>query len=109
MSTTDTTVVTGQIARVLFEAPDGPFAAITITTEAGSIRAVGALAGVTAGQQVRLTGAWRTHPRHGKQFNVESVTAVDPVGERGAIAYLSRVPGIGKSCCAVWRTRSGGV
>ena len=44
-----------------------------------------------------MTGTWRSHPRHGRQFDVASVTAVDPVGERGALAYLARVPGIGKT------------
>ena len=50
VTTGTATTLTGQIARVLFEAPDGPFAAITVTTDAGSIRAVGALTGVSAGQ-----------------------------------------------------------
>lgn len=47
------------------------------------------------GQQVVLVGKWVDHPRHGRQFQVESVRPHLEPGPEGIIRWLTRHPGVG--------------
>ncbi|MES1246226.1 MAG: AAA family ATPase, partial [Actinomycetota bacterium] len=63
---------------------------------ADAVTLTGPLAHVTAGEQLLCVGAWREHPRHGRQFVVESFRAVLPRSSDGIQLWLTRrVPGIG--------------
>jgi exodeoxyribonuclease V alpha subunit len=58
---------------------------------------VGSLLGAQVGESLRLTGRWTTHPRYGRQFEVESYTTVLPATITGIERYLGSglVKGIG--------------
>ncbi|MFD0903329.1 SF1B family DNA helicase RecD2 [Actinomadura sediminis] len=58
---------------------------------------VGALLGAQVGESLRLTGRWRSHPRYGRQFEVESYTTVLPATVQGIRRYLGSgmIKGIG--------------
>jgi exodeoxyribonuclease V alpha subunit len=58
---------------------------------------VGALLGVQPGESIRLVGRWGSHPRYGRQFEVESFTTVLPATIQGIERYLGSglVKGIG--------------
>jgi len=58
---------------------------------------VGPLPGAQLGESLRLTGRWSSHPRYGRQFEVESCTTVLPATVQGIRRYLGSglIKGIG--------------
>jgi exodeoxyribonuclease V alpha subunit len=58
---------------------------------------VGALLGAQPGESLRLSGRWSSHPKFGRQFEVESYTTVLPATIQGVQRYLGSglVKGIG--------------
>ncbi|XNL79954.1 ATP-dependent RecD-like DNA helicase [Actinomadura madurae] len=58
---------------------------------------VGALLGAQVGESLRLVGRWRSHPKYGKQFEVDSYTTVLPATIQGIRRYLGSgmIKGIG--------------
>ena len=69
------------------------------TDRSGSdlLTVVGALLGVQPGESLRLVGRWSSHPRYGRQFEVESYTTVLPATIQGIERYLGSglIKGIG--------------
>ena len=69
------------------------------TDRSGSdlVTVVGALLGVQPGESLRLVGRWGSHPRYGRQFEVESYTTVLPATIQGIERYLGSglIKGIG--------------
>src|SRR4051794_30299952 len=69
------------------------------TDRSGSdlLTVVGALLGVQPGESLRLVGRWASHPRYGRQFEVESFTTVLPATIQGIERYLGSglIKGIG--------------
>ncbi|NYT92618.1 ATP-dependent RecD-like DNA helicase [Salinispora sp. H7-4] len=58
---------------------------------------VGALLGAQPGESLRLHGRWSSHPKYGRQFEVDSYTTVLPATIQGIQRYLGSglVKGIG--------------
>jgi hypothetical protein len=89
--------VTAEVRHVVFRAPDRPFAVLALQAADGRrITAAGPLAHLEPEARVEITGAWRTHGRHGPRLQVTAVRVLDPVSERGVLATLTRLPGIGE-------------
>jgi exodeoxyribonuclease V alpha subunit len=69
------------------------------TAKSGSdlLTVVGALLGAQVGESLRLTGRWRSHPKYGRQFEVDSYTTVLPATIQGIRRYLGSgmIKGIG--------------
>ncbi|WP_246001474.1 SF1B family DNA helicase RecD2 [Allorhizocola rhizosphaerae] len=69
------------------------------TDRSGSdlLTVVGPLLGAQPGESLRLQGRWTTHPRYGRQFEVESYTTVLPATIKGIERYLGSglIKGIG--------------
>src|SRR3954467_7484807 len=61
------------------------------------VTVVGALLGVQPGESLRLAGRWGSHPRYGRQFEVDSYTTVLPATIQGIERYLGSglIKGIG--------------
>src|SRR5262249_20188656 len=60
----------GSARRVVFPAPDGSFAVLRpqVAGRDEPVAVVGPLAESTAGELLKLEGAWERHPTHGEQF-----------------------------------------
>jgi exodeoxyribonuclease V alpha subunit len=63
---------------------------------------VGALLGVQPGESLRLVGRWGSHPKYGRQFEVDSSTTVLPATIQGIERYLGSglIKGIGPQTAA---------
>jgi len=63
---------------------------------------VGSLLGVQPGESLRLLGRWGSHPRYGRQFEVDSFTTVLPATIQGIERYLGSglIKGIGPKMAA---------
>src|SRR5215203_998393 len=71
--------------------------AATDRSGADLVTVVGALLGVQPGESLRLVGRWGSHPRYGRQFEVDSYTTVLPATIQGIERYLGSglIKGIG--------------
>src|SRR5574342_891541 len=63
---------------------------------------VGSLLGVQPGESLRLVGRWGSHPKYGRQFEVDSFTTVLPATVQGIERYLGSglIKGIGPKMAA---------
>src|SRR4051812_47360404 len=72
------------------------FAVVAAVTDDGEeVTLTGPLAHVHEGELLELGGAWREHPRHGRQFAVERLRSSAPASEDALLAYLASVKHVG--------------
>ncbi|WP_285695858.1 ATP-dependent RecD-like DNA helicase [Actinomadura sp. NBRC 104412] len=93
-------VLEAVLERVTYANDDTGYTVARVATErTGSelLTVVGALLGAQVGESLRLTGRWRSHPKYGRQFEVESYTTVLPATVQGIRRYLGSgmIKGIG--------------
>jgi exodeoxyribonuclease V alpha subunit len=85
-----------EVAAIRFRTDDGEFAVLVGLNDAGDeIVLTGALGHLHAGESAEVTGEWRTHAKHGRQFHCERVKIAPPSSENALVAYLSGVKHIG--------------
>lgn len=90
--------LTGEVREVVYENEDNGYAVVRVDVRgfALPITATGMLYGMSEGTVVRLRGAFKEHPRFGRQFHVEFHEEVRPASRRGMIGYLaSQFDGVG--------------
>ncbi|GGM10753.1 MULTISPECIES: SF1B family DNA helicase RecD2 [Micromonospora] len=94
-----TAVLDAVLERLTYVNEETGFTVARVATERGSdlLTVVGALLGAQPGESLRLRGRWSSHPRHGRQFEVDSYTTVLPATVQGIQRYLGSglVKGIG--------------
>jgi exodeoxyribonuclease V alpha subunit len=93
-------VVEGVLERITYANEETGYTIARLATErSGSdlLTVVGSLLGAQVGESLRLSGRWTSHPRYGRQFEVESYTTVLPATITGIERYLGSglVKGIG--------------
>ena len=77
--------LTVEVAAVRWRADGEDFAVLAgVTDEGEEVTVTGPLAHVHAGETVLVEGAWREHPRHGRQFAAERVRLQERDERRGA-------------------------
>src|SRR4051812_27544647 len=83
-----------EVVAVRYSVDD--FAVLSALTDEGEeITLVGPLAHVHAGEALSVDGAWREHPRHGRQLAVVHVRVREPVSEAALIAVLQATKHVG--------------
>jgi exodeoxyribonuclease V alpha subunit len=93
-------VLEAVLERVTYANEDTGYTVARVATErsgADLLTVVGALLGAQVGESLKLTGRWRSHPKYGKQFEVDSYTTVLPATIQGIRRYLGSgmIKGIG--------------
>ena len=93
-------VLEAVLERITYANEETGYTVARVATErTGSelLTVVGALLGAQVGESLRLTGRWRSHPKYGRQFEVESYTTVLPATVQGIRRYLGSgmIKGIG--------------
>jgi len=94
-----TETITGYLDRISYHNAENDYTVARLIT-AGTeerITVVGYLSGVREGENLRLEGSWKQHPRFGTQFSVESFQFIYPETETGIERYLGSglIRGIG--------------
>lgn len=74
----------------------------TSRSDTDLLTVVGSLLGVQPGESLRLVGRWGSHPKYGRQFEVQSYTTVLPATVQGIERYLGSglIKGIGPKTAA---------
>ncbi|MCM3920245.1 ATP-dependent RecD-like DNA helicase [Frankia sp. AiPs1] len=93
-------VVEGVLERITFVSEETGYTIARLATERSGpdlLTVVGPLLGAQIGESLRLTGQWGSHPRYGRQFQVDSYTTVLPATIQGIRRYLGSglIKGIG--------------
>ena len=94
------TVLQAVLERITYANEETGYTIARVATDrSGSdlLTVVGALLGVQPGESLRLVGRWGSHPRYGRQFEVDSYTTVLPATIQGIERYLGSglIKGIG--------------
>lgn len=104
-------VLTGSVERVTFYNPENGYSVVRLkpeqqkipgTNREGLVTVTGNLPELTPGEQVRLSGRWVQHSRHGLQFQVETCEQILPASVEGIRRYLGSglIKGIGPQLAA---------
>jgi exodeoxyribonuclease V alpha subunit len=88
----------GTLSRITYQHPETHYTVARIEIDgASSITAVGVIFPVSEGEEIKVTGGWKTHRRYGLQFQVDHWEKVDPATIEGIEKYLGSglIKGIG--------------
>ncbi|MBT8226582.1 MAG: ATP-dependent RecD-like DNA helicase [Dactylosporangium sp.] len=92
-------VLEAVLERLTYVNEDNGYTVAKVATARSSdlTTVVGALLGAQPGESLRLIGRWSSHPKFGRQFEVESYTTVLPATIQGIQRYLGSglIKGIG--------------
>jgi exodeoxyribonuclease V alpha subunit len=88
------------LERITYANEDTGYTIARVATDRSGpdlLTVVGPLLGAQVGESLRLTGRWSSHPKYGKQFQVDSYTTVLPATIQGIRRYLGSgmIKGIG--------------
>ncbi|HEY7218905.1 MAG TPA: ATP-dependent RecD-like DNA helicase [Candidatus Binatia bacterium] len=90
--------IRGTIGRITYQHPETHYTVARLDEDGGpGITLVGTLFPVAEGEEIKVTGAWKRHPRYGLQFQVEHWEKIDPATLEGIEKYLGSgmIKGIG--------------
>ena len=92
----------GIVTKIIFFNEENAYLVLELETEGERVVVVGYAANLCAGESVRVTGEYVTHPAYGRQFSACSIESVPPTSQAGILAYLESgiVKGIGKTLAA---------
>ena len=88
----------GTISRITYQHPDTHYTVARIEIDgASAVTIVGVIFPVSEGEEIKVTGLWKTHPRYGLQFQVDHWEKIDPATIEGIEKYLGSglIKGIG--------------
>jgi exodeoxyribonuclease V alpha subunit len=92
------TSIQGTISRITYQHPESHYTVARLDEDGGpAATVVGVLFPVSEGEEIKVTGVWKRHPRFGLQFQVDHWTKVDPATLEGIEKYLGSglIKGIG--------------
>ncbi|MGH7824299.1 MAG: SF1B family DNA helicase RecD2 [Candidatus Binatia bacterium] len=93
-----TSTLQGTVSRITYRHPETHYTVARLDVDgASSVTVVGVIYPVSEGEEIKVDGFWKTHPRYGLQFQVAHWQKVDPATIDGIEKYLGSglVKGIG--------------
>ena len=91
--------LSGYIENIVFSSEETGFAVVRLKQprEKDLTTLIGTMPGVNPGETIHCQGTWKHHPKHGRQFVVESYELTAPVDVLGIQKYLESgmVKGVG--------------
>ena len=94
----DTSSIQGTISRITYQHPETHYTVARLDEDGGpGVTVVGTLFPVSEGEEIKVTGAWKRHPRYGLQFQIDHWEKIDPATIEGIEKYLGSglIKGIG--------------
>ena len=88
----------GTIIRITYQHPETHYTVARLEVDGASgMTVVGTIFPVSEGEEIKVRGFWKTHPRYGLQFQVDHWEKVDPATLEGIERYLGSglIKGIG--------------
>ncbi|MFB3107860.1 MAG: AAA family ATPase, partial [Candidatus Binatia bacterium] len=79
----------GTVAKVTYQNPEGRYTVLRLEVEGShDVTVVGEIFPISEGEEVRVTGLWKMHPRYGLQFQAEQWQKLEPATLEGIERYL---------------------
>jgi exodeoxyribonuclease V alpha subunit len=99
------TVLDAVLERITYANEETGYTIARVATDRSGtdlLTVVGSLLGVQPGESLRLVGRWGSHPKYGRQFEIDSFTTVLPATVQGIERYLGSglIKGIGPKMAA---------
>jgi exodeoxyribonuclease V alpha subunit len=97
---TEKSSLQGTVGRITYHNPENHYTVARLDSDSGpGTTIVGTIFPVCEGEEIKVMGAWKRHPRYGLQFHVEQWYKVDPATLEGIEKYLGSglIKGIGPS------------
>jgi exodeoxyribonuclease V alpha subunit len=94
----DRSLLQGTITRITYQNPDAPYTVARLQVDGvEEVTVVGGIFPVSEGEEIKVSGNWKTHPRYGLQFQALSWEKVEPATLEGIEKYLGSglIKGIG--------------
>ncbi len=88
----------GTITRITYQNPEAPYTVARLQVDGlEQVTVVGGIFPVSEGEEIKVSGSWKTHPRYGLQFQVEQWEKIEPATLEGIEKYLGSglIKGIG--------------
>jgi exodeoxyribonuclease V alpha subunit len=88
----------GTITRITYQNPEAPYTVARLQVEGvEQVTVVGGIFPVSEGEEIKVSGCWKTHPRYGLQFQAEQWEKIEPATLEGIEKYLGSglIKGIG--------------
>lgn len=88
----------GTVTRITYQDPEGRYTVARLEVDRSQdVTVVGAIFPVGEGEEIKVSGQWRVHPRYGLQFQAEQWEKVEPATLEGIERYLGSglIKGIG--------------
>ena len=88
----------GTIGRITYHHPESHYTVARLESDGGpATTVVGVLFPIAEGEEIRVTGVWKRHPRYGLQLQVDHWEKLDPATLEGIEKYLGSgfIKGIG--------------
>ena len=92
------TTLQGTISRITYQHPETHYTVARIEVDgASAVTVVGIIFPVSEGEEIKVIGFWKSHPRYGLQFQVDHWDKIDPATVEGIEKYLGSglIKGIG--------------
>ena len=96
----ETASIQGTISRITYQSPETHYTVARLDEDGGpAVTVVGTLFPVAEGEEIKVSGVWKRHPRYGLQFQIEHWEKIDPATIEGIEKYLGSglIKGIGPS------------
>jgi len=90
----------GTVRRITYQHPETHYTVARLDFDDGpGVTVVGTIFPVAEGEEIKVAGAWKRHPRYGLQFQVDHWEKIDPATLEGIEKYLGSglIKGIGPS------------
>jgi len=94
----DRSLLQGTITRITYQDAQAPYTVARLQVDdAEQVTVVGGLYPVSEGEEIKVSGSWKMHPRYGLQFQAERWEKIEPATLEGIEKYLGSglIKGIG--------------
>lgn len=91
-------ILQGTITKVAYQDPEGRYTVARLEVQgAGEVVVVGEIFPISEGEEIKVSGLWRMHPRYGLQLQAERWEKLEPATVEGIERYLGSglIKGIG--------------
>jgi exodeoxyribonuclease V alpha subunit len=91
-------IILGTITKITYQDPEGRYTVARLEVQgAGEVVVVGEIFPVSEGEEIKVSGLWKMHPRYGLQLQAERWEKVEPATAEGIERYLGSglIKGIG--------------
>ena len=99
MEEKETMQIYGAVEEIVYRNTGNGYTVLRLLSSGADVTAVGMMADINIGDELRLYGAWKKHPSYGEQFSFEAYEQYLPSTAESILKYLSSgaIKGIGRA------------